>query len=267
MHILITGKAGGLASCLADVLTEAGHQADIAPVFPENPTFDAVCYGTDLSRKETAAADLRDILEACCCTAVRRFILFSSAAVYGETDGKRVDEAAPTAPVSELGRILAAEEDLVRRYEAERGLQAVILRCGNIYGEGLEDDVVSRFASAVARGREMTIFGDGDQSRDFVYIKDVARAAAAAVDSQAAPGIYNIGTQIETTVNAVKEILLYFSHAGSPVSYKEAREGDVRCSALNNEKAIAALKWRPKMKLMPGLMATYQYFLEKEDTE
>ena len=267
MHILITGQAGGLASCLAEVLAEAGHQADVAPAFPEKGTFDAVCYGTDLSRKDTPAAGLTDILEACCRTGVPRFILFSSAAVYGETDGKRAEETAPTAPVSALGRALAAEEELVRRYEAERGLKAVILRCGNIYGEGLEDDVISRFANAVAHGREMTIFGDGDQSRDFVYIKDVARAAAAAADSRTAPGIYNIGTQIETTVNALKEILLYFSHAGVPVSYKEAREGDVRCSALNNEKAIAALKWRPKMKLLPGLMATYQYFLEKEDTE
>ena len=132
-------------------------------------------------------------------------------------------------------------------------------------GDGGEGGVVGLFARALARGEDLTIFGDGEKSRVFVYVKDVARANVAAIDGEVPSGIYNISTQIETTINALKEILLYFSHAGVAVSYGEARKGDIFRSSLANGKAREHLRWRPKMKLMPGLMATYQYFIEKEE--
>ena len=87
----------------------------------------------------------------------------------------------------------------------------------------------------------------------------------AAIDGEVPSGIYNISTQIETTIHALKESLLYFSHAGVADSYGEARKGDIFRSSLANGKAREQLRWRPKMKLMPGLMATYQYFIEKEE--
>jgi len=160
-------------------------------------------------------------------------------------------------------------EKYIQLYGDLFGLPYAILRYANVYGErqgnGGEGGVVGLFARALARGEDLTIFGDGEQSRDFVYVKDVARANVAAIDGEVPSGIYNISTQIETTINALKEILLYFSHAGVAVSYGEARKGDIFRSSLANGKAREHLRWRPKMKLMPGLMATYQYFIEKEE--
>lgn len=141
------------------------------------------------------------------------------------------------------------------------------MRYANVYGEGEEDSVVSRFTRAVAYGEDLTIYGDGEQSRDFIYVDDVVRANLAAMADEGSAETYNIGTQMETTINALKVILLYFTHAGISISYEDARPGDVHCSALHSEKAEKILNWRPKMKLMPGLMAMYQYFCEREDAK
>lgn len=214
---------------------------------------------------------LINVLEQCRLHGVQKFIYSSSAAVYGDNPKVPLVESEPLAPTSFYGLTKVAAEKYIQLYGDLFGLPYAILRYANVYGErqgnGGEGGVVSLFARALARGEDLTIFGDGEQSRDFVYVKDVARANLAAMAPDVAPGIYNISTQIETTINALKEILLYFSHAGVAVSYGEARKGDISRSALANGKAREALQWRPKMKLLPGLMATYQYFVDKEEAE
>ena len=210
---------------------------------------------------------LINVLEQCRRQGVQKFIYSSSAAVYGDNPKVPLSESEPLAPASFYGLTKVAAEKYIQLYGSLFGLPYAILRYANVYGErqgnGGEGGVVGLFARALACGQDLTIFGDGEQSRDFVYVKDVARANIAAMDSGVPSGIYNISTQIETTINALKEILLYFSHAGVAVSYGEARKGDIFRSSLTNGKAIETLRWRPKMKLMPGLMATYQYFLER----
>lgn len=210
-------------------------------------------------------------MEQCRRQGVQKFIYSSSAAVYGDNPKVPLSESEPLAPASFYGLTKVVAEKYIQLYGSLFGLPYAILRYANVYGErqgnGGEGGVVGLFARALACGQDLTIFGDGEQSRDFVYVKDVARANIAAMDSGVPSGIYNISTQIETTINALKEILLYFSHAGVAVSYGEARKGDIFRSSLANGKAIETLRWRPKMKLMPGLMATYQYFLEREEAE
>ncbi|MCI7060447.1 MAG: NAD-dependent epimerase/dehydratase family protein [Megasphaera elsdenii] len=212
---------------------------------------------------------LINVLEQCRRQGVQKFIYSSSAAVYGDNPKVPLDESEPLAPASFYGLTKVTAEKYIQLYGDLFGLPYAILRYANVYGErqgnGGEGGVVGLFARALARGEDLTIFGDGEQSRDFVYVKDVARANVAAIDGEVPSGIYNISTQIETTINALKEILLYFSHAGVAVSYGEVRKGDIFRSSLANGKAREHLRWRPKMKLMPGLMATYQYFIEKEE--
>jgi UDP-glucose 4-epimerase len=93
-----------------------------------------------------------------------------------------------------------------------------------------------------------------------------ARANLAAMSADVPCGVYNVSTQIETTVNALKEILIYFARQSVSVSvqYEEARPGDIYRSALHNGKAQDVLKWHPVTKLMPGLLATYNYFSKEE---
>ena len=306
MHILVTGGAGFIGSRLVKALLEAGHEVTafdniskgtfsqvpyearciegdigdekaVASVFSEKP-IDIVFHeapqrrlsdSQDFSENDVIGSltGLKVVLDQCCRHSVKKFIFSSSAAVYGEPVRVPVREEDELSPINFDGQGKAAAEDCIRRYHGAYGLPYVILRYANVYGEGEEDSVVSRFTRAVAYGEDMTIYGDGEQSRDFIYVDDVVRANLAAMADEGLAETYNIGTQMETTINALKVILLYFTHAGISISYEDARPGDVHCSALHSEKAEKILNWRPKMKLMPGLMAMYQYFCEREDAK
>lgn len=211
---------------------------------------------------------LLNVLENCRRHGVKKVLFSSSAAVYGDNEQVPLTEAAPVKPMSFYGLTKITAEHYLKLYYEIFGLPYVVLRYSNVYGERQgsngEGGVVFVFSKALVQGKDLTIYGDGDQSRDFVYVKDVARANIAAMAETVPCGIYNISTKIETTVNALKEILLYFSHSPSQVSYLDARSGDIYRSSLDNSKAIEVLKWRPRTKLMPGLTATYSYFAEEE---
>ena len=237
------------------------HEAaqTLVPYSMEHPAEDA----------ELNIMGLLNILENCRQYQVRRVIFSSSAAVYGNNETVPIREEAPVQPTSFYGLTKVTAEVYLSLYYEAYGLSYVVLRYANVYGERQgthgEGGVVCLFAKALAAGKKLIIYGDGDQSRDFVYVKDVAAANIAAMAESVAPGVYNISTKIETTINALKEILIYFSHMSPDVVYKEARSGDIYRSALDNTKAIEALNWRPKTKLLPGLMATYSYFLGRSD--
>lgn len=305
MHMLVTGGAGFIGSRLVRSLIEEGHEVTVFDNL-HTGTFEqvsdkAVCIEGDIGDDRAVAALFADgrfdmvfhevppvlhsqdnkgevqpnhkglmtLLDQCCRQGVKRFIFASSAAVYGEAARVPVREDDELLPISGYGQAMAEAEAAVRMCHQQHGLPSVILRYANVYGEGEGQDgsVVSRFVSAVVRGEDITIYGDGNQSRDFIHVDDVVRANLAAMADGIVPGIYNIGTQSETTINALKEILLYYSRAGVSVSYEDAREGDVYRSALHSEKAEEMLNWRPKMRLMSGLMAMYQYFCEREDAK
>ena len=211
---------------------------------------------------------LLGILENCRRCHVKKVIFSSSAAVYGDNTNVPLKEDEPLQPTSFYGLTKIIAEKYLKLYHDVFGLNYAILRYSNVYGERQgsngEGGVVYVFSKAIVQGEGLTIFGDGEQSRDFVYVKDIARANVAAMAEDVPCGIYNISTKIETTVNALKEILIYFAHASVDVAYEEARSGDIFRSSLDNSKAEEQLHWRPKTKLLPGLMATYSYFLEEE---
>ena len=119
----------------------------------------------------------------------------------------------------------------------------------------------------MTHGEDLTIYGNGEQTRDFVYVKDVAAANVAALQDDVRPGIYNISTTIETTINALKEILFHLSGIRKDVHYEDERPGDIVRSALDNHKAKELLKWRPKEKIISGLASTYEYFVQEAERE
>ncbi len=214
---------------------------------------------------------LLNVLDLCRLYGVKKFIFSSSAAVYGDNDAVPLTEEAPLLPSSFYGLTKVTAEKYIQLYHDMFGMPYGILRYSNVYGERQgsrgEGGVVYVFADALAQGRELTIFGDGGQSRDFIYVKDVVQANLAAMKPDVLPGVYNISTGIETTVNALKEILLYFSGSAVPVSYGESRSGDIYRSVLDNTKAGELLKWRPATKLLEGLRKTYDYFEGRHSRE
>lgn len=308
MNILVTGGAGFIGSHLVDTLVEAGHDVTVlddlssgrkeyvnqATQFCQGDVrdtealdrlfagtaFDVVFHGADKTQApcsmfhpreeaDVSILGLINVLEHCRRHDVKKILLSSSAAVYGNQEKGLADETAPVQPQSFYGLTKAAAEAYAALYHRMYGLPYAVLRYANVYGErqgsGTEDGVVSLFSRALAAGNPMTIYGDGNQSRDFIYVRDAASASMAAMAADVPSGIYNISTKIETTINALKEILMYFAQIRTEVTYEEARSGDIYRSVLDNGKAVQTLNWRPKTKLLPGLMTTFSYFLGRDE--
>lgn len=213
---------------------------------------------------------LISVLDQCRFHGVKKFIFSSSAAVYGDNTKVPIGEDAPLRPTSFYGLTKMIAEKYIQLYHDVFGLDYAILRYSNVYGERQgshgEGGVVYVFAKALSHGEDLMIYGDGEQSRDFIYVKDVVQANLAAMDDTVQAGVYNVSTKIETTINALKEILLYLSKVPVRVSYGPARDGDIFRSALDNTKAKEYLRWQPGTKLLPGLLATYTYFEEEESS-
>lgn len=204
-----------------------------------------------------------NMLEACRKTGVKRVVFASSAAVYGNVAAIPVPETAALRPTSFYGLSKAAVEEYLRLYAALHGVDYVALRYANVYGERQGDagegGVVSIFARKVAGGGAVDIFGDGGQTRDFVYVGDVAEANCAALVTPNSNAVYNIATCSETSVNALVDALAAVAGREIEKTHRAAREGDIYRSSLDNTLAVSRLGWKPRMPLREGLAATYRF--------
>jgi UDP-glucose 4-epimerase len=201
---------------------------------------------------------------------VRRVLFVSSGgAVYGEQEAFPAPESHPTNPVSPYGVSKRAGELYAFFYQAEYQLPFVALRYANVYGPRQdphgEAGVVAIFAGRMLRGEPVTVNGDGKQTRDYVYVGDVARANLLALESTAT-GPFNIGTGVETDVNALAHLLLGATGSGSEVRHGPAKQGEQRRSVIDCRRVAEALGWRPEMSLAEGLERTVEWFRERATT-
>ena len=206
------------------------------------------------------------VLEGCRQTGVERIIFASSAAVYGDVSILPVPEEAPKQPTSFYGLSKLTAERYIQMYHELYGLHYMILRFANVYGERQGDSgeggVVSIFARKMHRQEPMTVFGDGLQTRDFVYVGDIAAANVQAINSQESDRILNISTQTEITVNQLASLFAAVSGHETPITYQPAREGDILRSMLRNTAARSILNWMPSTSLREGLDRTYRAFTD-----
>lgn len=202
------------------------------------------------------------VLEGCRQTGVKRVVFASSAAVYGDVAELPVPEEAPKQPASFYGLSKLTAERYIQMYHELYGLHYMILRYANVYGERQGDrgegGVVSIFARGVHRQEPLTIFGDGSQTRDFVYVGDVAKANLLAISSLEADRILNISTQKETSVNRLASILFEVSGHETPIIHQPSRPGDIQRSMLRNTEARETLNWEPSASLREGLSRTFK---------
>lgn len=197
-----------------------------------------------------------NLLEACVQAGVKRVIFSSSAAVYGMPQYLPVDEKHPLMAVSPYGTSKAATEEYLQLYHRVYGLEYVILRYANVFGPRQDADgeggVVSVFAHAIRNGLPLKIYGDGEQTRDFIYVKDVVRANLAALKSSS--GITaNVSTQTATSINQLATLMNRISKFSSAIKYEPERPGDIRDSILCNNCAREELNWEPVYTLEEGL--------------
>ena len=209
---------------------------------------------------------LINILECCRKYAVKHIVFSSSAAVYGDNLNIPLHEEEKPMPTSAYGITKMANEHYLRMYHDLYGLNTTVLRFANVYGErqgaGGEGGVVSIFCKLLAAGQGVTVFGNGEQTRDFVYAGDIAEALWRGSQLEG-HHVINISTQKETTVN---QLLAAFKQAVGrefPVQYAPIREGDIFRSVLANGRCVELLGFCPAMNLQEGVARTYADYLQK----
>ena len=206
------------------------------------------------------------VLMAACYAGVRRVVFASSSAVYGNLATTPKAEGLPTQPLSPYGVQKLAAESYCRIWHSIYGLETVALRYFNVFGPFQDPQseyaaVIPRFISRVLAGAPPVIYGDGEQSRDFIYISNVVDAnLLAAVTPQAAGTVMNVGTGAKVTLNQLVAEL--GRSIGRPIqaSYEDARPGDVRESLADISLLRATLGYEPTMSFSEGLQRTFQAF-------
>ena len=242
-----------------DVVSHHAAQVDVR-VSVADPLFDA--------RQNILA--LVNLLEGARGGGVRRVISVSSGGVvYGERTPPH-EETAPKLPVSPYGVSKLAGEHYVACHALLHGLEGVVLRYSNVYGPRQdphgEAGVVAIFGNRLRAGQPLTVFGDGEQTRDYVFVSDVARANLLAADADLPPldgtvdaRAFNVGTGTMTSVNALAAAMIEASGVRVPIERAPARPGELLANALIVGKARARLGWVPRVTLAEGLKATYEW--------
>ena len=196
--------------------------------------------------------------------------LVTGGAIYGDFVKPPNDEEFPKDPESPYGIAKLAAEYYMAYYARVHGIDCVALRYANVYGPRQdphgEAGVVAIFCNRILDGRAMTIFGDGAQTRDYVFVKDVARANLAAAQRDLPPigrldaRAFNVGTGIETSVVQLADALRRASGSDIPAEHAPARAGELARSAVKVDRARTLLGWAPTVRLEDGLAETFAYF-------
>ena len=232
-----------------EVVFHLAAQADVR-VSVEQPALDA-----DVNILGTIR-----ILEAARRHGAKVVFASSGGAGYGECDGP-APESAPLRPIAPYGTSKVCGEEYLATWNRLYGASHVALRLGNVYGPRQmphgEAGVVAIFMGLLYDGGTPTIFGDGSQTRDYVYVGDVAHAMLLAVERDG--GVFNVGTGVETSVVGLFDAIRTASGVDRDAAFAPARLGELQRSVLDPSLATRELGWRPERSLADGLAATWDW--------
>lgn len=277
---LSTGKVANV-NAQAQFFQEDIRSATLDAIFRQG-RFDVVCHQAahmDLRQSvvypwhdaEVNILGTLNLLECACRYAVRRVIFASTGgAIYGDVEEYPTPESYPVRPLSPYGVAKLAAEHYLHCYQAVHGLRPVILRYANVYGPRQdphgEAGVVAIFVNRLLKGDRPVIFGDGLQTRDFVFVEDVVRSNLLALEyleetaGNSTPLVVNIGTGREVSVNELYRILRTFTHDGPEAIYTAPKPGEQRRSAIDPSLAKRTLGWEALVPPEEGLRQTWHWF-------
>ncbi len=241
-----------------DLIVHHAAQIDVR-VSVENPRLDA---GINID-------GLLNLLEAAREAGTRRFLYVSSGGVvYGEPHLRPTPETEPKLPESPYGVSKLAGEQYLYYYHRVHGLDYVALRYSNVYGPRQdphgEAGVVAIFSTRLLGGQPLTVFGDGEQTRDYVFVGDVVKANLLVARAELSPAqqlddrAFNVGTGDETSVNRLARALMLSSGRSGELKTAPARPGELRNSSLDSGK-LRRLGWKPETSLADGLGETFRW--------
>jgi UDP-glucose 4-epimerase len=235
-----------------EVVMHVAAQAGVAPSI-EDPVHDA----------SVNVMGLLNVLECCVSTGVRKIVFAASGGtLYGEPRRLPVKETASGRPTSPYGISKKVALDYLTFYERYRGLAYTALALANVYGPRQdptgEAGVVAIFAAQMINGQAPTIHGDGNQTRDYVFVDDTVHAFALAAE-RGDGRVVNVGTGLETSVNGLFRMLAEITGFAGEPGLGQGRPGDLRRSALDPALASSALGWRPWTHLEDGLGETVAF--------
>ena len=201
------------------------------------------------------------LLQAAVHHGVKTFVFASSGgAAYGDAPHIPSTEATPTAPMSPYGASKVCDEIYLEAFCRAHPLRGVALRFGNVYGprqnSAGEAGVVAIFSGAMLAGRTPVIYGDGLQTRDYVYVGDVAQAVGCALTTDSARGAINIGTGVGTPLTDLAQSIRKLTGYAGPILHAAPRAQEVRHSALDPSHAQAIMGWSAQTALEEGLQRT-----------
>ena len=249
------------ADCCDRVVRDAAfvlHQAAIPSV--QRSIRDPIA-----SNRANVTATL-NLLESCRKFGVRRFVYAASSSVYGDTPVLPKREDMPANPLSPYALQKFVGERYVLMYHALFRLETVILRYFNVFGPSQDPNseysaVIPKFISKLLRREPITIFGDGEQSRDFTYVDNVVEANLLALDAANATGtVCNIGSGMRITLNQLVRNIEQILGYKAEIEYLSARPGDVRDSLADINLAKRSLGYSPRISMQEGLMQTIEWF-------
>lgn len=205
-----------------------------------------------------------NILEHARTTGVKKIIFASTGgAIYGEQERFPADEDHPTRPLSPYGITKLATEKYLYYYQQVFGMDHVILRYANVYGPRQnphgEAGVVAIFCSKMLAGEQPVINGDGTQTRDYTYVRDVVEANRLAVNVRGS-ALYNVGTGIETDVNTLFHALRKILQPDCPEKHAPAKAGEQKRSVISYGRIQKSLGWSPRVSILDGLAMTAEFF-------
>lgn len=239
-----------------EVISHQAAQLDVRKSV-EDPQFDA----------QVNIIGTINLFEAARKYGVRKIVFASSGgAIYGDTDILPTPENHPTDPISPYGIAKLVMEKYAHYYQTIYGVEYVALRYSNVYGPRQntkgEAGVIAIFASRMLENKEVFINGDGENTRDFVFVQDVVDANIAALTGDIV-GAYNVGTSIQSTINQIFDIIHITTNSGVEKKHIEAKLGEQKYSCLSYDKLHQAIAWEPQTNLKTGLQQTVDWFRDK----